>query len=136
MRISDCSSVVCSSDLRHPAVLPLLTATLGTGRTFLGRQGGDQVLVARDPAHDPQFLADLGQAIAADPTPDPLVLVMDSPVQTLDLERAARAQVHRLPGRLTLRGIPAVPVFDARGLVRGRSEEHTSELQSLMRHSY
>src|SRR3546814_10911611 len=97
MRISDWSSDVCSSDLRHPGHLwtghraaPRLTATLDRER----RSG-----------HEHQPARPAGSA-----DPSPAVLSAD----------------------------PAAGVFPAgrSGCVRLRSEEHTSELQSLMRISY
>src|SRR3546814_5348532 len=98
MRISDCSSDVCSSDLTNLFSPPC--------------SGGSDCRVDR------QFDRRLGV--------DDIVEIDD---------RALLDQ--RLPQMLEIHLGHAVPVPDAqRGGRPGRSEEHTSELQSLMRISY
>src|SRR3546814_10618774 len=99
MRISDCSSDVCSSDL--------LVAEEGVGadaEVLLHREGGEHRLAARElhkSGGHPLLGGSAGDVLAVE----------------VDLAAAHRHQArHRLE--------------------KGRSEEHTSELQSLMRISY
>src|SRR3546814_5023583 len=115
MRISDWSSDVCSSDLRDPA------SQIG--------------LAAQDTQSDTQrTLLSIGRRFE---------LVQD----TLTAERTAYSaddKISEVPTRAAKRyaisnGI-AAQIGDTRrynaSLIAGRSEEHTSELQSLMRISY
>src|SRR3546814_1460916 len=112
MRISDWSSDVCSSDLggnRHPDRLAVIAAELH--------------LVALDRA----FLAQQRQVASA-------VLGVD--VEIADVRRLAGVQQ---PAEDLARGRTLVDdetVLGAHHGDRHRSEEHTSELQSLMRTSY
>src|SRR3546814_5956891 len=118
MRISDWSSDVCSSDLqRHgdPAVQdfgpramgPLLCREGFAGRSLAGLQAGGAVARPAGPAHR-------RQPCRADP----------------DVERPGSdaAPVDRTAAAFHGRAVDRVETQ--------RSEEHTSELQSLMRISY
>src|SRR3546814_6814580 len=110
MRISDWSSDVCSSDL-----LVLVAARL---------QAGDEV---REVGHRAQLVGKLA-AHAVEVRADADVVDADQ------LDRVVDLVEHRVDMRLPRR-VRFLP-----GLVDGgpafRSEEHTSELQSLMRISY
>src|SRR3546814_9070559 len=114
MRISDWSSDVCSSDLQAPVALDDRDA----------RNGLDciehRLLALLDRAEYPVHLGDARFRIFLDKGDDDVVLVIE---QSIDLADADR----RLGGELGCRR--RVKSF-------GRSEEHTSELQSLMRLSY
>src|SRR3546814_1916770 len=113
MRISDWSSDVCSSDLQAEA-----EARLSTARAQLAQGGTGE---------------ELGEAL-------------DSPV--ISQLRAQRARVSAEAAALSQRYGPGHPDLqraqeqlrdldkEINGEVRRRSEEHTSELQSLMRISY
>src|SRR3546814_7531257 len=124
MRISDWSSDVCSSDL-------------------------DTVTHSR---HYPEDLAVL-QAVAGKGTPVVTVLLSGRPLYANDLINLSDAFVAGwLPGSegkgvadVLFAGADGKPAHDFRGTLSfawpgvacpGRSEEHTSELQSLMRTSY
>src|SRR3546814_6652039 len=124
MRISDWSSDVCSSDLK-----PMITALLG------------HALIATE---DPQYFAEARQILRLSIARDgenpfawyQLGLVYD---REGDEPHAALATAERY----NLEGNHAPALANAelamRGLKTGtpdRSEEHTSELQSLMRISY
>src|SRR3546814_5240746 len=109
MRISDWSSDVCSSDLGDPRLEPLacdLESDEPPG--FLARRFGG--IVVTNYLHRP-LLAPLTAALA--------------PGGVLIYETFARGNERF--------GKPSNPAFL---LEEGRSEEHTSELQSLMRISY
>src|SRR3546814_2756593 len=136
MRISDCSSDVCSPDLGRRRVAALhITAQIA----WLIIANIDPRYQVRRSTHEPGIGRAVGRAGLAEQRPVHV---------TQPLRRAAGYyafgdmndlicchRVHKLaPRRLEARHGPAVPV----GLVAaiaGRSEEHTSELQSLMRHS-
>src|SRR3546814_8679786 len=122
MRISDCSSDVCSSDLlgkaqRRPA--PAL---------FEAAKGGDLLhqrhLCRTERERIAVILAVLGQPAIAG-VPQPVAELIDADED----ERAHRGHVERARERGARRHRPL-----ERAIVR--SEEHTSELQSLMRNSY
>src|SRR3546814_8184884 len=120
MRISDWSSDVCSSDLRVVAVAGLEHELVGKHRVLAGARVG------------------FGGALAGD-------LDLRGAAELVDEQRLPGAA----PGQLTGAGVVGVAV-DFRGLLAPAigvdarlvdggdlsSEEHTSELQSLMRHSY
>src|SRR3546814_9500034 len=117
MRISDWSSDVCSSDL-HAAVdvaLPLAVGAVARGAILL-----EHLRAA------PRIIAELG------------FLQLDE-ARALQLGVGRRALGQPVEIGLEV-GIDLVT--ERRGLARGgilrvhRSEEHTSELQSLMRYSY
>src|SRR3546814_7499082 len=109
MRISDWSSDVCSSDLRFHAVL------LGQPRR-------------RQP--DPRDEAEL----SGDAQPSARLFAGGSP------DRHLAQAAHAIRGAAAPGGSPSgVAAIRARTLIdclAARSEEHTSELQSLMRTSY
>src|SRR3546814_1687433 len=126
MRISDWSSDVCSSDLRDQPVLPARqdAEELGPGRAGQARVRG---IDRRDEA--------CRHARRTDPVPR----------RTAELPGAGQAEDRREPqGGPRVRpgagagGDPAAQGRDRalRAGRRFRSEEHTSELQSLMRNSY
>src|SRR3546814_8250898 len=106
MRISDWSSDVCSSDLDDQLLSPVTE-----------RLDDD---VERAMVHLRQFGARADQAAVKD---DIGGIALVEPVRGADLVPRRVEAVDRLAHHL------------ARQL-SGRSEEHTSELQSLMRHSY
>src|SRR3546814_3147096 len=123
MRISDWSSDVCSSDLAlGRLVAPFLPARRLEGRVVgaVDLDGGER------PAGEFQ-LALLRQPLGIEHAPPRLV----GPAADADEDPALR---HRSSPWCRRRGgNPPAPV---RRLQRPRSEEHTSELQSLMRSSY
>src|SRR3546814_317622 len=66
---------------------------------------------------------------------DPRLLIADEPTTALDA--MVRREILRLIDRLRAdKGLAVILVSHELGLVADRSEEHTSELQSLMRISY
>src|SRR3546814_2610447 len=119
MRISDWSSDVCSSDLEAVAHAP---------------EGGDQ----HDSAvrrRDPQVLLSGGDVLRLNQPGGRIVRQNDEG----EVVRIQRLQQHEAGLRLAgnhrqAEGLVADEAGD--GLREGRSEEHTSELQSLMRISY
>src|SRR3546814_10705077 len=122
MRISDCSSDVCSSDLR--VLQPVFI--IGAARSRHAVDGILRVIdLARldDAVHDqverPQIVA---VAVEIDHG--------DADVLRARLRQAVDQRVDAVLERLhpRNRGVAEVDL--------GRSEEHTSELQSLMRNSY
>src|SRR3546814_6372075 len=136
MRISDWSSDVCSSDLlAEDAALAVLDAAAPADVLITASRAAALKLVNQLPAAaGPVRVArapwlDLPAAVAlADPVFD-LVRPLKGPFATVALTAPALAeaaiQLAKLSGLL-----PALFVR------RWRSEEHTSELQSLMRISY
>src|SRR3546814_5222561 len=128
MRISDWSSDVCSSDLH-----------LRLARDFIGR---DATQTGRDGKFDVRKARDLGRADRAQPFEEMVAHPVGHEargerqaqhaallVEPVVLERAQPA----------LKGAAAELVAQPRAYLRPdllRSEEHTSELQSLMRNSY
>src|SRR3546814_2866937 len=118
MRISDWSSDVCSSDLgQDRAASAILVFRL--------------VIEGHIAAHDREVehLAGFGHTFdAADELPHDL-----RPLRVAEIHAVRRRQGHRA------HSCDIAPAFGNRllaALVRVRSEEHTSELQSLMRNSY
>src|SRR3546814_9985142 len=114
MRISDWSSDVCSSDLA------------GDQAVAVARVGFVARIVARNADED-------GGAVAAHldrraAGPDVLVVVFEPRNVQIVAEAAARQARDR--------AADADQVADRRAGRHDRSEEHTSELQSLMRNSY
>src|SRR3546814_4060448 len=115
LRISDWSSDVCSSDLVATARATLRSAER-EARRYAALQGvvSDQDRDTRRAAAE-EARARLSQAIA------------DRDLARINLERAeVRSPVNGIVTNFQLR----------RGIYANRSEEHTSELQSLMRISY
>src|SRR3546814_5654948 len=121
MRISDWSSDVCSSDL-HPSK-PRWTPPPGAIDAHVHVFGPE----ARFP------FASIAKYHPQDATPEMLFALRDH----LGLSRniIVQASCHGFDNRATLDGI-ARSGGKARGVAVVRSEEHTSELQSLMRISY
>src|SRR3546814_2239030 len=109
MRISDWSSDVCSSDLRHPHRNPPETAAPRRAPA----QEHTAVAVRADPPNQTQ------------PSSLPIHMV---PPQGRSAKRAIEFNLHILG--------QAFENLRHQALVKVRSEEHTSELQSLMRISY
>src|SRR3546814_3816104 len=107
MRISDWSSDVCSSDL-HPVEAGVLGDAVGGLQLMLEQR---QCLV---------------ETVLRDQQPPARALQLPAPDRIV--RRLDRVE-HRACARQVLRQ-------DQRIGQRGRSEEHTSELQSLMRSSY
>src|SRR3546814_9310526 len=116
MRISDWSSDVCSSDL--------------LGRHVAGRHGGlaRGVPAQRAPLAVAREEAVLGAAGIVDHQPGRVGVAAEVvPVDLLGLQQLVHQGQHE-------EAVGAGPEADP--LVGDRSEEHTSELQSLMRISY
>src|SRR3546814_7252779 len=110
MRISDWSSDVCSSDLPPAGALRHHPARL--------QRGADHQRRDRTAAGDPHRLRGAGG---------------DDP----EVRDPAAAVAGAQPALVWAGAVAAVGGGDAGpARVAGRSEEHTSELQSLMRHSY
>src|SRR3546814_2912249 len=116
MRISDWSSDVCSSDLAHRGEGEALHLPLGVQPQDLLRVRLDHHLVQ----------ATVKRGIDADPVPVPIRRVHPEPIGALQ------------PGEIKLPERRAVTSNEQPlgKLHHARSEEHTSELQSLMRNSY
>src|SRR3546814_1733103 len=146
MRISDGSSDVCSSDLALVAELALVLARgdpLEDGaRLLLDDERRDALLGASGEGHDRGPLAVGDPRLGA--VQDVLVAVADrlagevlgvAPSVRLGQRQSAAplAGGHRREQALLL--LVAAVVHHERG-AHGRSEEHTTELQSLMRISY
>src|SRR3546814_8999242 len=138
MRISDWSSDVCSSDLKYgsPACAPS-SGTALTDNILLVREEEPSTLPGLRFALPPASPGELS-AVQWDWTCDPSVLA----VTALPARKGFDLRDLRLPA-VVMRGRNAEHVLIADGPVRlrlavldGRSEEHTSELQSLMRISY
>src|SRR3546814_10790167 len=109
MRISDWSSDVCSSDLK---LLRFMTGVFClAGRTQIGK-------VLKRAAKETKQ-----RKVAA------VVFVGDAMEEDLD-------HLGHLAGELGLLGVPCFMFHEGGDPVARRSEEHTSELQSLMRISY
>src|SRR3546814_6768041 len=134
MRIGDWSSDVCSSDLR------------GVQQARVGRVPGIPVapLAVRQPRRNRQvarYILELMQpgflevAQQATRLHEPAWVALGQPLETGHRQPRLHPQ-HRLfiHARAVLNPIEGQP--DAEFLAQRRSEEHTSELQSLMRISY
>src|SRR3546814_2232528 len=115
MRISDWSSDVCSSDLQRPLAAEALVDRHQPGGLELG-QVARQVALAQ-PAHGFEE-AELDQLGAAEHGQD------RQPRRFVDQPVDGEDRVDRILG------------FVLHASAASRSEEHTSELQSLMRLSY
>src|SRR3546814_4273409 len=130
MRISDWSSDVCSSDLYFTRIAPVLLPHVA-GRPVTRKRWPDGVGTAEDPGMS-FFAKDLEagapswvrrQAIPHSSGSKDYPLVGDVPTLVY-LAQVASLELHVPQWRFAADGS------------RGRSEEHTSELQSLMRISY
>src|SRR3546814_1836254 len=108
MRISDWSSDVCSSDLQAKRGLPVKCALIGSAANRKWAGGGIAKVERGYAAKDLLNAADVYQVRRAGGM---LIVIADNEVQPVAIEGSRKL-----------------------GLVR--SEEHTSELQSLMRISY
>src|SRR3546814_3892300 len=128
MRISDWSSDVCSSDL-------LLLAHHGQ-QPFWLRGGNRGDLCRRAAGRDQTVLQ--GEVVAADAVPDRACVAAG------DVRLAAREHLHPVLAGASEHGAHVMAVVGdvagaqveiaaVGGLLEARSEEHTSELQSLMR---
>src|SRR3546814_5137039 len=123
MRVSDWSSDVCSSDLAL--------------EELVGLEGGLHPLVVEDVAgkqRELELLDDLVHALGA---------VGELPVRGHGVDAEGVHHLHHVGARRRVGGVAALPGVAAvekqrlvRALAAHRSEEHTSELQSLMRISY
>src|SRR3546814_10273893 len=121
VRISDWSSDVCSSDLHRPA---FAAGEVEEGKGGLGRAG--QAVCGADLPHEIQRRRVRGE--------QDVVAVVDAALELGILVGAAATA--GLGGGFVERDLPAGLGKAQRGRKPGRSEEHTSELQSLMRISY
>src|SRR3546814_2340729 len=126
MRISDWSSDVCSSDLSDITGVP--TGFSDLDRMTSGLQAGDLVIVAGRPSMGKtSFSMNIGEHVAIE---------QGLPVAVFSMEMGAV--------QLAMRMLGSVGMLDQHRMRTGklvaddwpRSEEHTSELQSLMRISY
>src|SRR3546814_9383425 len=120
MRISDWSSDVCSSDLQHARMQPVFRHLVGEARpSFAPACGPSQVVLA-------QALPVAGVGLR-DPFGEWTPAPGRFPLQyVFEIRQFARTFHLRVRGE---------DLFEQRR-TRARSEEHTSELQSLMRISY
>src|SRR3546814_9296922 len=118
MRISDWSSDVCSSDLLHPFRI-------------------DQQLVD-NPGETRQREVQRDRRVGTDEALDRGVRDVALMPQSHVFHRrhGVGADDARLPGEIFGQDRVALVRHGRRALLAGRSEEHTSELQSLMRLSY
>src|SRR3546814_8263706 len=139
MRISDWSSDVCSSDLTFCAINLALS---------MAAEKDVQVLLVDADFAKPSILSTLGLSGGAglmDALADPSIHVDDCIIRTdiptlsvlpagrptnEDTEYLASARTQAVLNSLTAPHPGRIVLFDS------RSEEHTSELQSLMRNSY
>src|SRR3546814_3831722 len=122
MRISDWSSDVCSSDLRfkllpHPCVVDVVERITAIHFLIDGRARDER---ARRP-RNAQFRGKFAHGKAA-----------DGPIRT---DQRGRAGIDRFPIIILAAEMQSGFTAEARPVI-SRSEEHTSELQSLMRISY
>src|SRR3546814_6084725 len=133
MRISDWSSDVCSSDLAAIAAEAngkhrlILRRKIEEDRGEAGRKRPDRRIDHRARQPKLEFAGIAAPGMRVD------VIQIDAPggAHTGEFARpatAVRVQGRDLGGKTGIAGLRAKPV--------GRSEEHTSELQSLMRISY
>src|SRR3546814_3858055 len=114
MRISDWSSDVCSSDLREELALADLHGNLV--------EGGE---LAEPPGHAVDL--DDGPVVQRSPPLAPTRLAARRRIASATDSRTKEATSSTLPSARICGSLPGK---------RSRSEEHTSELQSLMRNSY
>src|SRR3546814_1676335 len=132
MRISDWSSDVCSSDLLSKAIAP-------DDANFPYRFVPRATLTRRKSASAPKLTLDEGNRVAA------VAKVWEFAMEIYRDEERAREFLYRQHPMLenqkpidvaTDTGVGADLVINLLGRAAYRSEEHTSELQSLMRISY
>src|SRR3546814_2910333 len=120
MRISDWSSDVCSSDLHAPSTRKTLLAL-----TLAAAFGGFAAIAIRAGLEQP------ANAETAAPAVLPAVSALPTTVAGQPLPSLAPMLEKVTPAVVSVRTRQVVRVSPF-----GRSEEHTSELQSLMRISY
>src|SRR3546814_2014861 len=113
MRISDWSSDVCSSDLRHHLIIAHDVINVGSDRAQLARMDKEAKAILE--AESLEVVADRGYFDSGE------ILACAEADITITLPKPMPSD-NRVRGR-----------FES---VEHRSEEHTSELQSLMRISY
>src|SRR3546814_1337284 len=113
MRISDWSSDVCSSDLR--SVIGASEQGRPLHMLALGNPDAREVLLVLGRQHPPETTGTQALMGFVDE------LAADSPLARDFRERTL---------------VIVLPLLNPDGVVEGRSEEHTSELQTLMRNSY
>src|SRR3546814_6917199 len=132
MRISDWSSDVCSSDLGIAGA----AADIGRQRHAQRKGGGLRLRQVEEAGADEEVggRAEYGDRTAAAEQPALVVAEVDAVAE----QRARAEQAEALVDRgVALRpGKQAAHRLDLAAVLAERSEEHTSELQSLMRISY
>src|SRR3546814_5275582 len=111
MRISDWSSDVCSSDLAPFFRIAVLFIFIGTAYQFVLKRSWEKWRMARIQAKLTDHIVVLGFGISGSEAVRELIARGTEPAQIVVIDQA-------------------------RGRINARSEEHTSELQSLMRISY
>src|SRR3546814_1985208 len=116
MRISDWSSDVCSSDLMNAAVVKLAEAANSKGRSNS----------SREPL----------KTFGAHPTSGGEMKLMEGRYGPYVTDGATNATLPKTADPATFTAEEAVALIDARAAKGPRSEEPTSELQSLLRTSY
>src|SRR3546814_8088252 len=119
MCISDWSSDVCSSDLK-PLLMRALANLLSNSYQYSDR-GGARIALAREGERATITVADTGRGMP----PDVMARLNDDAVVRLRADESGQGSGSGF--RSARRLVEALS---------GRSEEHTSELQSLMRISY
>src|SRR3546814_10805239 len=129
MRISDWSSDVCSSDLLNqlPPQSQQPIITLSTGEST-----------------DSMYIGFYSDTLAGNQITDYLLRVVKPKLQTVPGVQTAEILGERQfalrawldPDKLAAHGLTAQDIYAAMAANNYRSEEHTSELQSLMRISY
>src|SRR3546814_10757562 len=122
MRISDWSSDVCSSDLERR----------GGQRGYVGQRGDEAFEIRHHHAHLGLLQHDLRQPYAVGRAR----VLPGKVVAAGDVEPGQQSVGERVVGAMTGHGASS-PGSDGSSIVTStRSEEHTSELQSIMRLSY
>src|SRR3546814_10156572 len=124
MRISDWSSDVCSSDLvRCSFIKPRENPLALLGRPLPRRAGGQvgHQLASESIQHCPHIGVTLWRPAVQNQC-KPIPVSSDDALEGLATSLRSKERIVRLP--------------DQQIAIHQRSEEHTSELQSLMRNSY
>src|SRR3546814_2602293 len=135
MRISDWSSDVCSSDLAEIRMVEVVAVEVVDRRTQRAgaHEGIDVPVLAVEHGHGAHGLVGIVAAHHAFAGTRIVGLSDLRPQQQADIVQREGAKHDELRRLLDL-AAAAVDISDADGALR--SEEHTSELQSLMRISY
>src|SRR3546814_4337516 len=150
MRISDWSSDVCSSDLRgaRRAVIAggaqLAVGRLASDAVEGGQRGAIIVQAPRGETAHPRTLRRPGALAVGTVGREAQrvgVVILDiigpgDLLRPFGARRGAELVDHYVEQRLGAGGVVVLDAVGAAGGETGRSEEHTSELQSLMRISY